>query len=154
MRGLFFEGLISRERNLHFKISWASLIVGSKFTVSALFYFVVEGNFRVQVPGGGLCLEGPFNGGFFALPVWGAYIWRDLFSEFYDIVLFSSITYLEPSLQSTYKEEFSASSSALIIVFPSLSHQMSSSPGLAKPKTKLLINTLYVKKICNLYKQC
>ena len=28
-------------------------------------------------------MEGRFNGGFFALPVWGAYIWRGLFSEFY-----------------------------------------------------------------------
>ena len=35
-------------------------------------------------PPGGLYLEGGFNGGFFALPVWGAYIWRGLFSEFYD----------------------------------------------------------------------
>ena len=28
-------------------------------------------------------MEGRFNGGVFALPVWGAYIWRGLFSEFY-----------------------------------------------------------------------
>ena len=48
-----------------------------------LFYFVFEGNFQVQAPRGGLYLEGRFNGGFFALPVWGAYIWRGLFSEFY-----------------------------------------------------------------------
>ena len=27
-------------------------------------------------------MEGRFNGGFFALPVWGAYTWRGLFSEF------------------------------------------------------------------------
>ena len=53
-----------------FKIDWASLIVGSKFTVFALFYFVFEGNFQVQAPGG-LYLEGRFNGGFFALPNWG-----------------------------------------------------------------------------------
>ena len=33
------------ERNLSFKIDWASLIVGSKFTVFALFYFVFEVNF-------------------------------------------------------------------------------------------------------------
>ena len=33
------------EGNLRFKIDWASLIVGSTFTVSALFYFVFEGNF-------------------------------------------------------------------------------------------------------------
>ena len=28
-------------------------------------------------------MEGRFNGGFFALPVWGARAWRGLFSEFY-----------------------------------------------------------------------
>ena len=38
--------------------------------------------FQVQAPGG-LYLEGRFNEGFFALPVWRAYIWRGLFSEFY-----------------------------------------------------------------------
>ena len=38
---------------MHFKIDWASLIVGSKFTVFALFYFVFEGNFQVQAPQGG-----------------------------------------------------------------------------------------------------
>ena len=30
---------------------------------------------------GGLYLEGRFNGGFFVLPVWGAYIWRGLYME-------------------------------------------------------------------------
>ena len=30
-------------------------------------------------------MEGRFNGGFFTLPVWGAYTWRGLFSEFYGI---------------------------------------------------------------------
>ena len=50
------------EGNLRFKIDWASLIVGSKFTVFALFYFVFEGNFQVQAPllpgGGGLIFGG------------------------------------------------------------------------------------------------
>ena len=47
-----------------FKIDWASLIVGSKFTVCALFYFVFEGNFPSTSP-------------------WGAYIWRgDLTEDF------------------------------------------------------------------------
>ena len=40
------------EENLRFKIDWASIIVGRKFTVFALFYFVIEGNFQVQAPGG------------------------------------------------------------------------------------------------------
>ena len=65
---------------MRFKIVWASLIVGRKFTVFALFYFVFEGNFQVQAPGV-LYLEGRFNGGFFALPVSGAYIWRGLYME-------------------------------------------------------------------------
>ena len=68
---------------MRFKIDWASLIVGRKFTVFALFSFVFEGNYQVQAPAGALYLEGRFNGGFFALRVWGAYIWRGLFSEFY-----------------------------------------------------------------------
>ena len=46
MRGLFTEG------NLRFKINWASLIVGSKFTVLVLFYFVFEDNFPSTSPGG------------------------------------------------------------------------------------------------------
>ena len=63
MRGLYSEG------NLSFKIDWGSLIVGSKFTVFALFYFVfggliliwradlTEGFLRYRF-GGGLYLEG------------------------------------------------------------------------------------------------
>ena len=64
---------------MHFKISWAaSLIVGSKFTVFALFYFVFDVQFSKYKPPGGLCLERRFNGGFFALLVWGAYILEGL----------------------------------------------------------------------------
>ena len=48
---------------MRFKIDWASLIVGRKFTVFALFYFVFEGNFQVQAPGG-LYLKGRINGAF------------------------------------------------------------------------------------------
>ena len=61
------------EGNLRFKIDWVSLIVGSKFTVFALFYFVFVGNFPSRSPLRGLYLEGLFNGGFFALPDWGAH---------------------------------------------------------------------------------
>ena len=68
------------EGNLRFKIVWASLIVVRKLTVFDLFYFVFEGNFQVQ-PGGGLFSEGRLNGRFFALRVWGAYIWRGLYMD-------------------------------------------------------------------------
>ena len=69
---------------MRFKLDWASLIVGSKFTVFALFYFVFEDNFPGTSPCGGLHLEGRFNGGFFALPVWGLYL-KGLISEFYGV---------------------------------------------------------------------
>ena len=39
------------EGNLRFKINWASLIVGTKFTVFALFSSEFDGNFQVQAPG-------------------------------------------------------------------------------------------------------
>ena len=71
------------EGNLRFKLDWASLIVGSKFTIFSLFYVEFEGNFPSTSPwGGGLYLEGRFNRGFFALTVWGGgYIWRGLYME-------------------------------------------------------------------------
>ena len=72
-----------------FKIDWASLIDGSKFTVFDLFYFVFEGNFPSTSPRGAYIWRGVLTKGFFALPVWGAYIWRGLFSEFY-LALFTT----------------------------------------------------------------
>ena len=90
--GLIFGGAyirrgLSTEGNLRFKIDWASLIVGSEFTVLLCFTLYLRAIFQVQAPRG-LYLEGWFNGGLFALPVWGlifggSYTWRGLFSEFY-----------------------------------------------------------------------
>ena len=70
---------------MRLQIDWASLIVGSKFTVFVLFYFVFEGNFSKCKPPGGLYLEGRFNGGFFCVTGLGegGYTWRGLFSEVY-----------------------------------------------------------------------
>jgi len=62
---------LSTEGNLRFKLDWASLIVGSKFTVFALFYFVFEGNFPSTSPQGAYVWRGDLTEGFFALPVWG-----------------------------------------------------------------------------------
>ena len=58
LRGLCTEG------NLRFKIDWASLIVGSKFTVFALFYFVFEGNFPSTSPRGAYIWRGNLTEGF------------------------------------------------------------------------------------------
>ena len=46
------------EGNLRLKIDWASLIVGSKFTVFALFYFVFEGNVPSKSPLGAYIRRG------------------------------------------------------------------------------------------------
>ena len=62
---------LSTEGNLRFKIDCAICFV-------LLCY--LRAIFQVQAPGG-LYLEGRFTGGFFALPDWGAYIWKGLYME-------------------------------------------------------------------------
>ena len=79
------------ERNLPLKIDWASLIVGSKFTVFALFYFVFEGNFPSASRRGAYIWRGNLTEGFLCyrfggLIFGGAYTWRGLLSEFYDML--------------------------------------------------------------------
>ena len=88
---IFFKGWgayiwrgLSTEGNLHFKIDWASLIFGINLPFLLCFTLYLRAIFQIQTPGG-LIFGGGFNGGFFALPDWGAYIWRGLFSEFYGI---------------------------------------------------------------------
>ena len=49
---------------MRLKIDWASLIVGSKFTVFALFYFVFEGNFPITSPPGAYIWRGDLTEGF------------------------------------------------------------------------------------------
>ena len=49
---------------MRFKIDWASLIVGSEFTVFALFYFVFEGNFPSTSPRGAYIWRGDLTEGF------------------------------------------------------------------------------------------
>ena len=50
---------------MRLKIDWASLIVESKFTAFALFYFVFESNFPITSPGGAYIWRGDFTEGFF-----------------------------------------------------------------------------------------
>ena len=70
------------EGNLRFKIDWASLIVGSKFTVFALFYFVFEGNFPSTSPRGAYIWRGDLTEGFFSLFVWGLIVGGAYFRNF------------------------------------------------------------------------
>ena len=82
---------------MRFKIDWASLIVRKKFTVFPSFTLYLRTIFQAQAPGGGggggLYLDGQFNRGFFALPVWGACIWRGLYMEG---LIFGILRYLRP----------------------------------------------------------
>ena len=59
-RGLCTEG------NLRLKIDWASLILGRKFTVFLWFTLYLRAISKYKPHGGGLYLEGRFNGGLFA----------------------------------------------------------------------------------------
>ena len=83
-----------------FKIDSASLIVGSKFTVFALFYFVFEGNCPSTSPRGAYIWRGDLTEGFLCyrfgeLTFGGAYTWRGLFSEFYGINIFSLLSLIQ-----------------------------------------------------------
>ena len=69
------------EGNLCLKIDWATLIVGRKFTVFGLFYFVFDGNFQVQAPRGAYIWRGDLTEGFCVtslggLIFGGAYTWK------------------------------------------------------------------------------
>ena len=69
---------------MRFKIDWASLMAGSKFTFFALFYFVFEGNFPSTSPQGAYIWSGDLTEGFLdyrfgGLIFGGAYTWRGLF---------------------------------------------------------------------------
>ena len=86
---------------MHFKIDRASLIVGRKFTVFALFYFVFEGNFQVQAPGGAYIWRGNLMADFLrcefgGLILGGAYTWWGFFSEFYHILFQEISIYWSP----------------------------------------------------------
>ena len=75
---------------MRFKIDWASLIVGSKFAVFALFYFVFKGNFPYYKPRGGAYIwRGNVTDVFCVSGLGGIYLEglkrRGLFSEFYGV---------------------------------------------------------------------
>ena len=82
------------EGNLHFKIDWASLIAGRKFTVFALSVCLCinAGDFQVQAPGGAYIWRGDLKEGFCITSLGGLYLeglihcpWRGSFSQFYGI---------------------------------------------------------------------
>ena len=73
-------GGLCTEGDLCLKIDWASLIFERKFTVFLCFTLYLRAISKYKPPAE-LILEGRFNGGFFALGVWTAYIWRGLYMK-------------------------------------------------------------------------
>ena len=57
------------------------LVVGRKFNIFALFYFVFEGKFQVQAPWGAYIWTDDLTEVFLRYDFWGAYIWRGLYME-------------------------------------------------------------------------
>ena len=55
--------------------------MGREFTIFALFYFVFEGKFQVQAPGGAYIWRDDLTEVFLRYDFWGAYIWRGLYME-------------------------------------------------------------------------
>ena len=86
MEGLIFGGAYVRREICVSK--WIGLACSGKEIYHFCFVLLcIRGQIpSTNPPEGGLYSEGAFNGGFFALQFWGAYIWRGLFSEFYGIL--------------------------------------------------------------------
>ena len=66
---------------MRFKIDWAIRIVGSKFTVFALFYFVFEGIFPSTSPREAYIWRGVLSEVLLRYRFGGACIWRGLYME-------------------------------------------------------------------------
>ena len=88
---------------MRFKIDWAGLIVGSKFTVSLCITLYLRAISKYKPSpgggGGGYIWRGDLTEGFWRYEFWGlifgeAYTWRDLFSEFYGTLLSKHVTIL------------------------------------------------------------
>ena len=101
---------------MRFKIDWASLIVGSKFTVFGLFYSVLEDNFPSISPRGDLT-EGFLRYRYGGLIFGGAYsiTWRGLFSEFYGSIAFICFFVILDNLQHLFLWQKRVSSISLTL---------------------------------------
>ena len=89
--GLIFSKALFEGLNFGGAYLWreicVSKLIGLALQFEGNFYrfcFVllcIWGQFSKYKPPGGLYLKGQFNGGFFSLRVWGAYIWRGVYMK-------------------------------------------------------------------------
>ena len=129
MEGLIFGGAyLWREIGVSQSIGLALQLEGN-LPVLLCFTLYLRAISKYKPPGG-LYLKGRFNGGFFALRVWGlifggAYTWRGLFSEFYGISttgnkvslvnLFALLSILQDIYRSSFSDESSRKKSSDIV---------------------------------------
>ena len=109
LRGLFLEGLLFGGAYLWRQIcvsksSGLALQLKENLLFLLCFTLYLRAISEYKAPGG-LYMEGRFNGRFFAFQVWGAYIWRGLFSEFYGILLVSLNQRKTPYLPPFHQHE-------------------------------------------------
>ena len=93
--GLIFEELLFGGAYVRRKISFSKSI-GLVCSAKEIYFFCfvllcIRGQIPSTSPPGGLYSEGRFYGGFFALRIWGAYIWRGLYM---DGLIFGILRYL------------------------------------------------------------
>ena len=88
MKGLIFGGAYLRR-----EIDWASLTVGSKFTVFALFYVVFEGNFPSTSARGAYIWWGDLTEGFLRYEFEGLIFGGAYFRNFTGISVFGSVSF-------------------------------------------------------------
>ena len=85
LRGFFLEGLIFGGAHVRREICVSkSIRLACSGKEIYHFFFVllcIRGQIPSTSPPGGLYSEGRFNGGFFELRLWGAYIWKGLYME-------------------------------------------------------------------------
>ena len=80
MEGLIFGGAYVRREICVSKSIWLACS-GKEIYHFCIVLLCIRGQIPSTSPPGGLYSEGRFNGGFFALRFWGAYIWRGLFMD-------------------------------------------------------------------------
>ena len=103
--GLNFGGAYLRGGNLCFKIDWASLIAGSKFTFFALFYFVFEGNFPSTSPRGAYIWRGGLTDGFFfCITGLGGLYLEGLIKVYMEGLIFGILRYVFPASAKSTSE--------------------------------------------------
>ena len=99
MDGAYIRRGLPTEGNLRLKIDWASLIVGGKFTVFALFYFVFESNFPSTSPWGACIWRGDLTEGLMRYQFGGLIFGGAYFRNFTVVLILGSI-FFAPHLTS------------------------------------------------------